>query len=118
LRNNTTVGVWGTTSRTTSRTLSALRGPNETGRYIQVQRMGHQVFTSVFLPTPVKDAFNRSVPATDTAGYAQYIPDALTSTDTTGNTIAARAGVLDTINVTSLPGGAPLVLDPMATNTD
>jgi hypothetical protein len=120
LKNNTTVGVWGTTSRTSSRLLSTLRGPNENGRYIQVQRMGHQVFKTVFLPTPVKDAFNRSVPATDTAGYAQYIPDALTTTDndTSGNTIAGRADLLLDAGVATLPGGAPLLLGGTLANTD
>ena len=119
LRTNTTIGVWGTTSRTVNRTLSPTRNPNESGRFIQVQRMGHQVFKTVFLPTAVKDTFNRSIPLGDSASVAQYIPDALTTSDNdgTGNTIAGRGTLLTNLGVATLPGGAPLLLAGFA-NTD
>jgi uncharacterized protein DUF4331 len=58
------------------------------------------------------------VPADDMKNFSQLFPDALTSTDGTGNTIAARAGVLDAIGVTALPNGVPLLLPAGFVNTD
>jgi hypothetical protein len=113
LANNTTIGVWGTTGR------GHKEGDGEGGRFIQVQRMGHQLFKTVFVPTAVKDAFNASTPTEDAGAVAQFIPDTLTSNDTSGNTIAARAGLLTALGFTTLPGGAPLMLGGGAfTNTD
>ena len=120
LKNNTTIGVWGTTSRPMTRTLSAQRTPREDGRFIQVQRMGHQVFKTVFLPTAVKDAFNRTAPSGDNGFVAQFIPDALTTTDNDGsnNTIAGRAQLLTDAGVATLPGGIDLLLGGTFANTD
>jgi hypothetical protein len=123
LANSTTIGIWGTTSRPKNRMLSSRRDPRDAGPYIQVQRMGQQVFKTVFVyqDNRAKDVFNRSVPATDRTAFSQFLPDALTTTDTdgTGNTIAGRAAVLDALGVTALTGGAPLLLDPVAfANTD
>ena len=50
LGNDTTIGVWGTTSRSKIRRLSTHHEPREFGPYIQGQRMGHQVFKTIFLP--------------------------------------------------------------------
>ena len=126
LKNNTTIAVWGTTSRAKNRKLSENRDPREDGKFIQVQRMGHQVFKTVFLPTAVKDAFNRSEPADDSKTVAQFIPDALTTADNdgSGNTIAARAALLQAAGVAAKPGdplplgGAPLLLGGALPNTD
>ena len=119
LGNNTTIGVWGTTGRPKARRDHNGRDDdNDGGRFFQVQRMGHQVFKTVFLPTAVKDAFNASTPSEDARQVAQFIPDALTSNDPNGNTIAARAGLLTSLGFTTLPGGAPLLLPPTFTNTD
>jgi hypothetical protein len=119
LVNNMTIGVWGTTGRSKMRRSHNEReDKDEGGRFIQVQRMGHQLFKTVFLPTAVKDAFNASTPAEDERRVAQFIPDALTSNDPNGNTIAARAALLTTLGFTTLPGGAPLLLGPTFTNTD
>jgi len=120
LGNDTTIGVWGTTSRSKIRRLSTHHEPREFGPYIQGQRMGHQVFKTIFLPTAVKDFFNRTVPADDARNVSQYIPDALTTTDNdgTGNTIAGRAALLTALGVTALPNGVPLLLPASFGNTD
>ena len=82
--------------------------------------MGHQVFKTIFVPGPSKDPFNRSIPSEDAGFAAQFVPDALTTTDNdgTGNTIASRAAVLDALGVTALPNGVPLLLPPSFGNTD
>jgi hypothetical protein len=69
------------------------------------------------LPPPVKDAFNRSAPQDDATRWSRYIPDALTTNDSRGNTISGRAFLLDTIGVTDLPNGVPLLLPPSFGNT-
>jgi len=86
--------------------------------YTQFERMGQQAISTVFVPAAMKDDFNFGVPANDVAAYSSLLPDALTSNDTTGNTIAARASLLKAIGVTSLPNGAPLLLPSGITNTD
>jgi uncharacterized protein DUF4331 len=120
LGNDTTIGVWGTTSRSKFRRLSTNHEPRDFGPYIQGQRMGQQVFKTVFLPSAVKDFYNRTVPSADVVNVSQYIPDALTTTDNdgTGNTIAGRAAVLDALGVTALPNGVPLLLPASFGNTD
>jgi len=121
LGNDTTIGVWGTTSRTKIQKLSTRRDPRDLGPYIQVQRMGHQVFKTVFVvPSQFKDPFNRSIPAEDAVFAARFVPDALTTTDNDGtdNTIAGRAAVLDAVGVTALPSGVPLLLPGSFGNTD
>jgi hypothetical protein len=118
LLNDTTIGVWGTTSRTRTQKLFSHKDPRDLGPYIQVQRMGHQVFKTVFVPSPSKDPFNRSIPSDDATFAAQFVPDALTSNDPDGNTIAARAGLLDAVGVATLPNGVPLLLPPTFVNTD
>jgi len=119
LANDTTIGVWGTTGRGKMRKHPGRDDDdNDGGRFTQVQRMGHQLFKTVFLPTAVKDAFNASTPTDDARRVAQFIPDALTSNDPNGNTIAARAALLTALGFTTLPDGAPLLLGDTFTNTD
>src|SRR5262249_34586186 len=110
LGNATTVGVWGTTSRTRHERFSTRHDPRAFGPFIQFQRLGHQVFKTIFIPSEAKDPFNRSEPADDAVNVSKYIPDALTSTDTNGNTIQGRADLLTALGVTALPNGVPLLL--------
>jgi hypothetical protein len=112
LGNNTTIGVWGTTSRQEIEQLSTKKDPKSKGPFIQIQRAGHQIIKTVFIPVPMRDFFNRSVPKDDEANFSQFFPDALTTADNdgTGNTIAGRAALLDAVGVTALPNGAPLLL--------
>jgi uncharacterized protein DUF4331 len=120
LGNATTIGVWGTTSRGRNLHFSTNHDPRDSGNFVQVQRMGHQVFKTIFIPAPAKDPFNRSVPADDVKNVSQYIPDALTTTDNdgTGNTIQGRADLLTLLGVTALPNGVPLLLPGNFGNTD
>src|SRR4030095_10111922 len=85
LHNNSTIAVWGTTSRPRNRHLSEHREARETGNYVQIQRMGQQVFKTVFIFTDnaLKEVFNRSIPAQDHT-LRGLLPDALTTTDTDG----------------------------------
>jgi hypothetical protein len=118
LRNNTTIGVWGTTSRQKKEHLSTRKEPKNTGPFIQIQRAGHQVIKTIFIPLPMRDLYNAAVPERDEANFGQFFPDALTSTDATGNTIAGRAAVLDAVGVTALPNGTPLLLPAGFVNAD
>src|SRR2546425_1077290 len=119
LHNNTTVGVWGTTSRRHEATRFAKRDAEDEGPFIQLERMGQQLFATVFVPGgEPRDVFNRAIPENDVRDFSDLVPDALTSNDPTGNTIAGRAAVLDAVGVTALPNGAPLLLPPSFTNTD
>lgn len=87
--------------------------------FTQFERMGQQAFATVFIPKPMRDAENAEIPEHDVANYSSLIPDALTikDNDGTGNTIAARAGLLNALGVTSLPNGAPLLLPANFQNT-
>jgi len=96
-------------------------GRGEGRTYTQIERMGQQVFATVFIPKGApRDAENAEIPEHDVANYSGLIPDALTTTDNdgTGNTIANRAAVLTALGVTALPGGAPLLLPSNFANTN
>jgi hypothetical protein len=123
LKTNTTIGFWGTTSRSGGDDDKDRDGhgrDEDRGPFIQIQRMGHQVVKTVFIPTNVRDFFNGQVPRNDADNFKDFFPDALTTTDTDGrgNTIAGRAVVLDVVKLTALPNGAPLLLPPTFANTD
>ena len=98
-------------------TVSAPSG--ELNGYTQFERMGQPAFNTVFIPKPLKDAFNQGVPSEDMTRWSQYVPDALTTTDNdgTGNTISARAGLLTALGLGTLPNGAPLLLPATFANT-
>jgi hypothetical protein len=120
LGNATTIGVWGTTSRGRNLHFSTRHDPRDSGNFVQVQRMGHQVFKTIFIPSEFKDPFNRSVPSDDAVNVSRFIPDALTTTDNdgTGNTIKGRADLLTALGLTTLPNGVPLLLPDTFGNTD
>jgi hypothetical protein len=86
----------------------------------QFQRMGQQLFKTIFVPNDQREAFNASQPADDLKNWAKLVPDTLTTTDNdgTGNTIANRASLLTTIGVATLPNGAPLLLPGDFVNTN
>src|SRR4030095_13993672 len=120
LGNATTIGVWGPTSRGRNLHFSTRHDPRDSGNFVQVQRMGHQVFKTIFIPSEFKDPFNRSVPADDAVNVSRFIPDSLTTTDNdgTGNTIQGRADLLTALGLTALPNGVPLLLPGNFGNTD
>lgn len=134
LRNNTTIGFWSTTSRKTNTHRSGKDShrsgkdsdddhDKDHGPFVQIQRMGQTLIKTVFIPATQRDRYNRSEPEDDLAdlrnlsvgpgarGFSRFIPDALTTADNdgTGNTIAARAGLLTALGLTVLPNGAPLL---------
>lgn len=128
VRGNTSrLNIWATVSRPgesrggdddDSRRFSPSRGRDHSRTWVQFERMGQQVTNTVFTPRALKDAYNASIPSHDMFLFSRFVPDALTSNDTTGNTIAARAALLDAIGVTALPNGAPLLLPSSFANTD
>ena len=98
-------------------TVSAPSG--ELNGYSQFERMGQPAFNTVFIPKPLKDAFNQGVPSDDVARWSRFVPDTLTTTDNdgTGNTISARAGLLNALGLGTPPNGAPLLLPATFANT-
>jgi hypothetical protein len=91
------INIWGTISAPV----------DETGTYVQFERMGQPLFNTVFMPNGLKDAFNQGVPADDMFRWAKYVPDTLTTTDNdgTGNTISGRAGLLTALGLATPPNG-------------
>jgi hypothetical protein len=94
---------------------------------MQFQRVGQQLFKTVFVPSIMRDAFNATRPEDDTQNFSSLVPDALTITDNdgTGNTIAGRAGLLTALGFTDASGtnpgvghGAPLLLPASFNNTN
>ena len=118
--NSPNVNVWATVSQRLDDNEQE-EGKHEGHVYKQFERMGQQVFATVFIPkgTP-RDLENEEIPEHDVANYSSLIPDTLTTTDTdgTGNTIAGRATVLNAVGVTALPNGVPLILPATFANSD
>jgi hypothetical protein len=120
------VAIWGTTSK------KQMQGdPDHDGDvdqvYLQFQRVGQQLFKTIFVPATMREAFNVSTPHHDNDNWSSLVPDALTTTDNdgTGNTISGRAGLLTALGFTdasgSTPGaghGAPLLLPATFANTN
>jgi len=137
LGNEGVVGIWATTSMPTATStvsaigstrhdIQALAATNAT-TYMQFQRVGQQIFKTVFIPSAMREAFNASVPENDMMNYSSLVPDALTTKDNdgTGNTISARAGLLTALGFTDASGtnagqghGAPLLLPATFANTN
>ncbi|PWU20563.1 MAG: hypothetical protein C5B48_12375 [Candidatus Rokuibacteriota bacterium] len=111
LQNGTTIGVWGTTN------VQSSTAPTE---FVQFDRMGQQLFNTVFMPAAMKDAFNAAIPENDRSAFSSFVPDALTTTDNdgTGNTIAGRVVVLNAVGSATPPNGAPLLLPDTFPNAD
>lgn len=86
--------------------------------FMQFQRMGQQAFKTVFVPAALREAFNASVPEKDTENWSSLVINALTSNDPSGNTIAARFDLLDSLGLFALPNGAPNLLPRDFKNTD
>ncbi|MCU1594246.1 MAG: hypothetical protein JWO12_1638 [Frankiales bacterium] len=77
---NPVVGVWSTTSRSTTRVLAATdsSGSQSTssGALAQVSRLGNPLVNEAVVPAQLKDLFNRSTPAQDVAhGFAGKVQD-------------------------------------------
>lgn len=120
------VGIWGWTGMKGKKA-----DPDHDGdldrTFVQFQRVGQQLFKTIFVPSAMRDAFNATKPQDDTQNWSSLVPDALTTTDNdgTGNTIAGRAGLLTALGFAdasgSTPGaghGAPLLLPGSFNNTN
>ncbi len=117
-----------TPSHGTSGVSPALRIPAPFAQtYVQFQRVGQQLFKTVFVPSTSREAFNSSAPVDDMTNWSTLVPDALTLTDNdgTGNTISGRAGLLTALGLTdasaATPGaghGAPLLLPATFSNAN
>jgi|HubBroStandDraft_6_1064221.scaffolds.fasta_scaffold43278_2 hypothetical protein len=101
-------------------TVSSAEGTNGRGeiKYQQFQRMGQQAFKTVFVPAALRENFNASVPQNDVANWTYLVPNALTSTDPGGNTIAARYNLLSSLGLFAAGTGAPALLPSTFTNTN
>ena len=86
--------------------------------FTQFQRMGQQAFKTVFVPANLREAFNASVPEDDTKNWSSLVINTLTSNDPSGNTIAARFDLLNSLGLFALPNGAPNLLPRDFKNTD
>lgn len=114
LGNEHLLGIWGSVSKRDQREES------EEATYTQFQRVGQQLFKTIFVPNNEREAFNASDPTGDLKNWSSLVPDALTTVDNdgTGNTIRNRAGVLNAVGVTSAPNGAALLLPSDFANTN
>src|SRR5271170_7874501 len=120
------VGIWATTSME-GKKADPDHDHDRDRTFVQFQRVGQQLFKTIFVPSTMRDAFNETKPEDDVKNFSSLIPDALTTTDNdgTGNTIAGRAGLLTALGFTdasaSHPGsghGAPLLLPGTFNNTN
>jgi hypothetical protein len=123
------VGIWGTTSMEVSPTEGRIHSLGSVGfpTFVQFQRVGQQLFKTIFVPSAMRDAFNASAPEDDMQNWSSLIPDTLTTSDNdgTGNTISGRAGLLTKLGLTDASGttpgvghGAPLLLPATFSNTN
>ena len=68
---NSIIGVWATTWRRQTRVLSPSGfGDNQTGDWVQIERLGNPLVNEVVVPLAFKDHFNATAPADD----AQFLP--------------------------------------------
>jgi hypothetical protein len=138
--NPSLIGVWGTVSRPTSESFDGFT-TTTSSTYEQFERMGQQLANTVYIfsqpaqgytalthaaagvpgsgpltDAEIKDFFNASGPETDETFFNRYVPDSLTTTNTTGdtsllgNTIAGRAAILTAAGFTLPATGTPLIL--------
>jgi Domain of unknown function (DUF4331) len=71
---NAIIGVWSTTWRRQTRVLSGTGfGDNQSGDWVQVERLGNPLVNEVVVPLGVKDHFN----ATPPAGDGEFLPAVL-----------------------------------------
>src|SRR4029450_13527874 len=68
---NSTIGVWATTWRRQTRVLSPTgMDDQQSGDWVQVERLGNPLVNEVVVPLGAKDHFN----ATPPSGEAQFLP--------------------------------------------
>ena len=116
LGNEHLLGVWATVSKRDQ----GEQDGNGVATFTQFQRMGQQLFKTIFVPANEREAFNATDPSGDLQNWSSLVPDALTTADNdgTGNTIASRVAVLNAVGVAAAPNGAPLLLPSTFANTN
>jgi hypothetical protein len=70
---NSIIGVWATTWRRQTRVLNGTGGDQQSGDWVQVERLGNPLVNEVVVPLGVKDHFN----ATPPAGDGEFLPAVL-----------------------------------------
>jgi len=134
------IGAWGTVSRAKGdhfdpswiqpfgKPGNNLQTNND---YIQFERMGQQLFNTVFIvrqpPTnavgefvditdaKVKDVFNRLGPQWDVANFGYLVPDSLVAVPLYGeDSISQRRAILENGGFTTPGTGTPILLDQLA----
>ncbi len=113
--NSSRLNTWATVSAALG---NAESEGDDNRTFMQFQRMGQQAFKTVFVPAALREAFNASVPENDTVNWSSLVINALTSNDASGNTIAARFDLLNSLGLFALPNGAPNLLPRDFQNTD
>jgi hypothetical protein len=68
---NAVVGVWSTTERRKLQVTDATG--RDSGRWVQVSRLGNPLVNEVVIPLGQKDKFNRTQPQDDAANYGKYV---------------------------------------------
>lgn len=71
---NPVVGIWSSTSRRSTRVLNMNGTRDESGKYVQVSRLGSPLVNEVVIPVGKKDRFNASKPKDD-AQFASFVLD-------------------------------------------
>ena len=66
------VGVYASVSRRSVTLRSEKREPRDSGRWVQVNRLGNPLFNEVLVALRGKDAYNRSSPVNDAAAFKTY----------------------------------------------
>jgi len=110
--------VWATVSAAPEKHPDNDKDSDDDRVFVQFQRMGQQAFKTVFVPASLREAFNASVPENDMKNWSTLVVNALTSNDATGNTIAVRFDLLNSLGLFALPNGAPSLLPRDFQNTD
>jgi len=75
---NAVIGVWTTAYRYKNRVLTGNGNLNESGKFVQVSRLGHPLVNELVIPLKDKERFNASQPKDD-AQFAKYVLDPVLS---------------------------------------
>jgi hypothetical protein len=106
------VGIYATASRRHTTILRRGRGPDYSGPWIQVSRLGWPLVNEVVIPLQDKDKFNRTSPVDDVANFGAYIlmpevPGLLNAVLGAGCAPTPAGGRVDIVGLLSPSGTAP-----------
>jgi len=112
---NATVGVWASTERRKLQVTNARFDSNKgsRGSWVQVSRLANPLVNELFVPTGLKDAYNKTRPNTDDANIKKFI----LTPEFAGQLNALPAELLK--NETGVPLSLPVKLNvPLTDRTD